>query len=143
MKLPAKIEYAAKAVLELSLRYNADSPVQISAIAKSQNIPKNFLLQLLIRLKNAGLVASSRGVSGGYYLAKEPSRISLFDVVSSVDDSILEVAKRPRVQRSADSGRLIKDVWNSINMEVASRLKEETFDKLTALVKNEQPTYQI
>ncbi|HAJ57588.1 MAG TPA: hypothetical protein DCL35_07460 [Candidatus Omnitrophica bacterium] len=143
MKLPAKVEYAAKAVLELSIRYQAQMPIQISTIAKSQNIPHNFLLQLLIRLKNAGIVTSSRGVSGGYYLAKDPTRISLADVVGAIDDAILEAPKRSKGRKSSDSSEVMTQVWSDINIEVIKRLKEATFDKLAAKVKNEQLTYQI
>jgi DNA-binding IscR family transcriptional regulator len=61
MKIPAKIEYAYKAVLELALRYNKENPVQINTICEAQVVPKKFLIHLLLRLKNANIVNSSRG----------------------------------------------------------------------------------
>ncbi len=143
MKLPAKIRYATKAVLELALRYKTNTPVQIGTIAKLQNIPHNFLLQLLIRLKNAGVVNSSRGISGGYYLSKDPSKISLADVVRAVDDGIVESPKKSRPRRSADPSEVITDIWTDINEEVVKRLEEATFDKLAAKIKNEGLSYCI
>ncbi len=143
MKLPAKMEYASKAILELSLRYKADTPVQISVIAKAQKIPQNFLLQLLIRLKNAGLVNSSRGVAGGYFLARRPSAITLVDVVRAIDDSIVEAPRRLETKGSPDPGEVITQVWSEINTEVIRRLEDVTFDVLASRVKNEQFNYNI
>ena len=97
MKLPAKVYYGCKAVLELALRYDNRQPVRLATISGQQNIPTNFLVQLLIRLKNAGLVESTRGASGGYTLAKPPGEISLADVFKAVDDNIL--GKHPVTRR--------------------------------------------
>lgn len=141
MKFPAKIEYACRAVIELAVRYGGDVPVQIGAISKAQDIPKNFLMQLLIRLKNAGLVASARGIAGGYYLAKEPSRITLADVIRAVDDNIIEVpagkAKGP------EASKLVLGVWSVICREMVSKLEGITIDGLAAKLKREELSYHI
>ena len=86
MKLPAKSEYAFKAVIELAIRYNGENPIQLNVISDSQEIPKKFLIQILLRLKSAKIVNSSRGTAGGYFLAKPPSKVSLADVLMAVDD---------------------------------------------------------
>jgi Rrf2 family protein len=143
MKLPAKVEYAYKAVLELALRYNGDRPVQINTICESQGVPKKFLIQLLLRLKNANIVNSSRGASGGYYLTRPPSRISLADVFRAIDESIVGTPKKTKSSRVSDAGDLLLSIWENIGKEVAVRLEGATFDKLISQISKQQLTYQI
>ncbi len=65
MKITARAEYASVAVLELALHFNSGQ-IQAKEIADRQNIPLKFLEQILIQLRNAGLVKSVRGAAGGY-----------------------------------------------------------------------------
>jgi len=143
MKIPAKIEYAYKAVLELAARYNGQNPIQIGAIAETQDIPKKFLIQLLLQLKSSHIVDSSRGVSGGYFLARPPSEISLADVFKAVDDTILDAAKEIRTNKRSGSDRLILAIWSKINRDIAVKLESVTFDKLLSDLKSEEITYSI
>jgi Rrf2 family protein len=80
VKLSAKTEYACLAVLELALQHESGRPVRVREIATRHGIPARFLVQILLQLKGAGLVASTRGLAGGYRLARDPGRISLGDV---------------------------------------------------------------
>jgi len=143
MKLPAKIEYAYKAVLELALRYNGDRPIQINTLCEAQGIPKKFLVQLLLRLKNANIVNSSRGVSGGYYLTRPPSRISLADIFRAIDDTIIGSPKQTRGAKISEADRLISHVLEDASRETVARLEGVTFDKLVSQLKKEQITYYI
>src|SRR5207302_9373299 len=81
MKLSAKTEYACIAMLELARRYETGEPVRIREIADEHGIPPRFLVQILLQLKGAGYVASTRGASGGYQLLKAPEKISLGEVM--------------------------------------------------------------
>mgnify|MGYP002622146514 FL=1 len=85
MKISAKTEYACIAMLELSARYAAEDLVRIRDIAEAHAIPSRFLVQILLQLKAAGLVESTRGASGGYRLARSPEEITLADVVEVID----------------------------------------------------------
>ncbi len=84
MKLFAKTEYACIAVLELALRHGAGQPVRIREIAETHGIPARFLVQILLQLKGAGIVVSTRGAGGGYQLAKSPEKISLGEVMGII-----------------------------------------------------------
>ena len=143
MKISAKIEYAYKAVLELSLRYNNDVPVQISSISEAQGIPKKFLVQLLLRLKNANLVNSTRGIAGGYYLARAPAQITLADLFRAIDEEIVSLPKEKRSTQGTESARLFFEIWRGISKEVVNRLEQINFEQLLYRLKNEQLTYQI
>ncbi len=143
MRLPAKIEYAYKAVLELAARYNGENPIQLNVICQSQEIPKKFLIQLLLRLKNANIVDSSRGMAGGYYLTRSPSQISLADIFGAIDDTLVGSPKRATYGRVSEPDRIILRIWDDISKETVKRLEGITFDKLILQIKSEQFTYQI
>src|SRR5262245_53869426 len=83
----AKAEYACIAMLELAAQYGDPQPVRLKNIADAHEIPQRFLVQILLQLKGAGLVISTRGASGGYLLARAPDQISLADVVRVIDRS--------------------------------------------------------
>src|SRR3984893_17517508 len=89
MRISAKAEYACVAMLELAANHADAQPVRIKAIADAQGIPPRFLVQILLQLKTAGLVASVRGASGGYQLARAPESISLAAVINAIDDRTL------------------------------------------------------
>jgi Rrf2 family cysteine metabolism transcriptional repressor len=81
MKHSAKTEYAAMAVFELARRWGTGEPVRIREISAHHGVPARFLVQILLQLKAAGLVTSTRGAGGGYQLALTPDAISLEDIV--------------------------------------------------------------
>jgi Rrf2 family protein len=145
MKIPAKVVYATKAVIELGLRHNGSQPVTLNAIVKAQNIPPEFLVQLLLRLKSAGMVNSARGLEGGYFLTRHPSQISLADIVRAIDDSIIDKhadkTSYPAWIKHIDG--ILADIWLDINEEISRRLEQVTIDQLIAKLKDEQLTYQI
>jgi Rrf2 family protein len=85
MKLSAKTEYACLAMLQLAEEYSSGEPLQIRRIADEHGIPSRFLVQILLQLKGASLVASTRGASGGYRLARSPSDITLAEVIEVMD----------------------------------------------------------
>jgi Rrf2 family protein len=85
VELSCKSEYALLALLELATHYDRGEPIQIRQISTQQHIPDRYLEQLLAILRRAGLVRSQRGAKGGYLLAKEPKKISLYEVVSCLE----------------------------------------------------------
>lgn len=71
--------------MELARQYATGTPVQIRTISDRLRIPSRFLVQILLQLKSAGLVTSTRGASGGYQLIRSPDEVSLMDIISAVD----------------------------------------------------------
>lgn len=84
MKLSKKSEYALRALLELTLAHGKTT-LQRHEIAARQNIPVEFLEQILLALKRAGLLSSRRGMKGGYGLIKSPDAITLGQVIRILD----------------------------------------------------------
>ncbi len=84
MKLSKKAEYAMRALLAMA-RAPETVNFSIQDIAQKEKIPLKFLEQILLALKNGGLLRSKRGVGGGYQFQKTPGRITLAEVVSLID----------------------------------------------------------
>lgn len=85
MKLSAKAEYACLAVIALARHHQDEQPVRARVIAEGYHIPENYLAQILLQLKAAGLVFSTRGASGGYRLARDAASISLGEVLNAIE----------------------------------------------------------
>lgn len=89
MKISRKGEYALKALIELAINYDQGQNVTlISAIAERENIPQKYLEQILLNLKNSGILVSKRGVGGGYSLGRAPEDINLGEIIRLVDGPI-------------------------------------------------------
>jgi Rrf2 family cysteine metabolism transcriptional repressor len=84
LSITTKSPYAVKALTELG-RQGGDSPVPIGELAKRRGIPVQFLEQLFAVLRRAGILKSQRGVKGGYSFAKEPSQITVLEIVELLD----------------------------------------------------------
>jgi len=85
MRLSAKAQYACVAMVELACNYTDPNPVHLKDVADKHGISQRFLVQILLQLKGAGLVESTRGQAGGYLLCKAPVQISLADIVHAID----------------------------------------------------------
>jgi Rrf2 family transcriptional regulator, cysteine metabolism repressor len=85
MRLSAKAQYACIAMVDLACSHGDPNPVHLKHIADKHGISQRFLVQILLQLKGAGLVESTRGATGGYLLAKPPGQITLADIVHAID----------------------------------------------------------
>ena len=120
MKLSAKTEYACLAMLQLAEEYDSGEPVQIRRIADEHGIPSRFLVQILLQLKGASLVASTRGAAGGYRLARPPQR----DLAGRRDRR--DGRRRPaRIERRQDRRR-----WSGRCLELCRELGDAQRDRL-------------
>jgi Rrf2 family cysteine metabolism transcriptional repressor len=90
MKLSKKSEYGLRALLELTLAHGM-ATLQRQDIAARQHIPIEFLEQILLALKRAGLLSSRRGAKGGYTLIKQPKDISLGHVIRILDGPLAPI----------------------------------------------------
>lgn len=91
MKLSKKSEYGLRALIELTLAYEDHTTLQRHHIAKRQHIPVEFLEQILLALKRAGLLASRRGLKGGYTLIKPPGEITVGQVIRILDGPLAPI----------------------------------------------------
>jgi Rrf2 family protein len=87
MKLSRTVGYALQATLQLA-RADGDAPVPCSRLAAEGKMPERFLLQILRNLVAHGILASTRGVDGGYTLDRAPEDVSLLQIIEAVDGPV-------------------------------------------------------
>ena len=134
MRLSTKGEYASRAMLELSLRYDEGS-LHVREIAKAQNIPLRFLQQILLLLKRAGYLRSRKGQKGGYSMAKPPSAISVAEVIRVMDGPLapidcVSVMAHETCPMEGTCG--LRWLWKDVRDSVAGILEKTTFADLVA-----------
>jgi Rrf2 family transcriptional regulator, cysteine metabolism repressor len=84
LSITSKSPYAVAALVELA-RSGAAGPVPIGELARRREVPVQFLEQLFAVLRRAGVVSSQRGVKGGYRFAREPSEVTVLEIVELLD----------------------------------------------------------
>ncbi|HYK65497.1 MAG TPA: Rrf2 family transcriptional regulator [Patescibacteria group bacterium] len=133
MKFGVGVDYSLKALLMLAERYGVNSPVRVEEIAESQGIPENYLRRLLIELKRGGLVASQKGPSGGYMLARPPARITMADVVEIIegDYSPVECLEDSSSMCPREAPCAMRDVWREVRDSVDGILRGVTLQSLS------------
>jgi Rrf2 family protein len=109
VRISAKAQYACLAVIALATVQKQDRPVRIREIADAQGIPETFLTQILLKLKAAGLVQSTRGAVGGYRLARPADEISLGEVIHVIDGQV-SVSR----ELTGPAGPVLAQVWGQI-----------------------------
>jgi Rrf2 family transcriptional regulator, cysteine metabolism repressor len=87
ISITSKSPYAVQALAELA-RNASGEPVPISELARRRDVPVQFLEQLFAVLRRAGILSSQRGVKGGYRFAREPSEVSVLEVVELLDGPV-------------------------------------------------------
>lgn len=126
MKITARTEYGIRAMYALA-KAAGSGPLSMRAIASDQQIPENFLEQLLSQLKRAGLVRATRGPSGGYELSKGPAEVSFSDIVSALEGP---VALCDCIDDTASCDRLkgcpVHPVWARISAGLNELLERST-----------------
>jgi Rrf2 family protein len=131
MRVSAKADYAIRASVELAAA--GEGPVKGDRLAKAQEIPPNFLENILVDLRNAGLVASKRGAEGGYWLARPAGEITLADVIRAVDGPLANVrGVRPEALSFEGSAEPLRDVWVAVRASLRLVLEHVTLADLAA-----------
>jgi len=142
MRLSTKGEYASRAMLELSLRFD-EGPVHIRDISAAQEIPERFLEQILLLLKRTGYLRSKKGPHGGYYLAKPPARISVAEVIRVMDGPLapidcVSVTAHEVCSREKFCG--LKSLWKETRDAIARILEGTSFAELAERTRSAKKT---
>jgi Rrf2 family transcriptional regulator, cysteine metabolism repressor len=125
MKISAKAEYACLAILALARQRPGDPPIRIREISGGHDIPERYLVQILLQLKGAGLVASTRGASGGYRLARPASSISLGEVLTAIDGP-----DAPPRESNKPANQVLASIWEDVRAAERAVLDRTTIAQL-------------
>jgi Rrf2 family protein len=129
MRVSAKVDYALRALLELAAA--PPGPVKGERLATAQEIPPKFLENILTELRRAEIVASQRGVDGGYRLAKPAAEISVADVVRALEGPIASVrGMRPDEIEYTGPARSLQPLWVELRASMREVLEGTTLADL-------------
>ena len=145
VELSCRLEYALLALLELASHYPKDSPLTVSELTASGEIPERYLDQIIAVLRRASLVQSVRGAKGGYLLAKEPWQITLLEVFSTLEGSgsgqTQKVSESVTIEKTA-----VLEIWQEARQASFAVLGKYTLQDLCEqrdLRKQTHPMYYI
>ena len=130
MRITAKTEYACVAVFELASQYGSDRPVRIREIAARHGVPPRFLVQILLELKGAGLVASIRGAAGGYQLIRPPDQVSLDEVMRVIEGSASDSGLACHASPDSPAVEALLKAWQDVAAKRREMLQGITFAEL-------------
>ena len=91
VRITAKADYAVRAAVELAAAEKTGKPVKGEYLARLQDIPQNFLENILTELRRSGIIRTRRGADGGYQLARPAAEISVADVLRAVEGPLAAV----------------------------------------------------
>jgi Rrf2 family protein len=135
MRVSSKAHYGLRMMTELARGYG-QRPLSIAEVAKTEHLPVAYLEQLAAQLRRGGLVQSTRGVHGGYSLARAPERISVLDVVRVVEG---EVAPVECVSTDYVTGTCVREgdcasrgLWHRLKEMIDGVLSQTTLADLIA-----------
>ena len=126
MKLSTKSRYAITAIIDLA--QNQDGAVSLKDISVRQGISLSYLEQLFCKLKNKKVVKSRRGPGGGYTLNRKSSDISLFQIITAVDENIDQTQCEGSMNCIKDKPCTTHHVWTGLNKIIKDYMKSITIE---------------
>jgi Rrf2 family iron-sulfur cluster assembly transcriptional regulator len=130
MRLTTKGRFAVTAMIDLALRQTG-TPVTLAAISQRQQISLSYLEQLFGKLRKKGLVESIRGPGGGYKLGRPAEKISVVDIVMSVDEPLDATQCGGKENCLGDAGRcMTHDLWSALNAKMVEFLSSVNLQQL-------------
>ncbi len=133
MRISSSTEYAARLMVVLA-RARGESALCAERLSSLENIPADYVNQILLKLKRAGLVESRRGLGGGYALAKAPREVTLGQIVRAAEGQIFEGVcdKYEGGERDCHhQGRCaISPVWSKLASLIESYLDGVTLEEI-------------
>jgi len=126
MRISAKADYAVRAAVELAASPD-DRPIRAERIATNQEIPLNFLENILGELRHAGIVRSHRGADGGFRLARSADEVTVADIIRAVKGPLATVRGGPPEESAYDgSASALSRVWIAVRKNLREVVERVT-----------------
>jgi Rrf2 family protein len=120
VRISAKVDYAVRAAVELAAATD-EKPIKAERIATAQDIPLNFLENILGELRHAGIVRSHRGAEGGFRLARPADQVTVADVIRAVEGPLASVRGGPPEEAVyAGASEALLRVWIAVRASLRS-----------------------
>jgi Rrf2 family transcriptional regulator, cysteine metabolism repressor len=134
LKVSTRVHYGLRAMTELARSYRAERLLSIAEIARSEQLPVAYLEQLVGELRRAGLVEGTRGVRGGYRLARGPEGITVGEVYRVLEGEVAPVDCTAEDYLPGACGRepvcLSRGIWSRVQAAILEVLDSTTLDDL-------------
>ena len=138
MKISAKGRYGIAAMVYLARNYETSSPITIISISDHLGISKIYLEQVFSLLKRSQLVNSIKGSQGGYQLSRQPRQITAYDILSSIEISLIEKTGAASEKMEPLNHILSRTVFDVLDKSIYETLNGISLeDLLTALNREE------
>src|SRR5947209_10882643 len=132
MRISAKADYAVRAVVELAAS-TGEKPVKAERIANAQEIPLNFLENILGELRHAGIVRSHRGAEGGFRLARPANELMVADIIRAVEGPLASVRGGPPEEASyPGAAEALPRVWIAVRANLRRVVENVTVADIAA-----------
>jgi Rrf2 family protein len=132
VRISAKTDYAVRAAVELAA-HSDDHPLKSERISQAQGIPLRFLENILVQLRQGGIVVSRRGAEGGYRLAEPADQITVADVIRAIDGPLAAVSgERPEKLAFEGTAEPLRDVWVAVRASLRDVLEHVTLADLAS-----------
>jgi Rrf2 family protein len=146
MLFSTKAEYGVRLMIELG-RTADGAPVSLGSVADSELLPLSYLEHLVAKLRDAGLVTSTRGAHGGYQLARPPEEIDMLEVVQALEGPIapMECFHEQREGKvlcsheTDDGSCATKVLWTRVQGGVTKALAGTTLAELVGFATQHEP----
>jgi Rrf2 family cysteine metabolism transcriptional repressor len=140
LRVSTKGRYGLRAIIDLILNSNGQN-VPLITIAERQDISKNYLEQVFSSLRKAGIVNSTKGAQGGYYLADKPANITVGDVLKVLEGDLSVVSSDPDVQENPIEECIQRYVWEKVDSKVYEIIDGITLEDLVNEYRNASNTF--
>lgn len=130
MRLSTKSRFAITAMIDVALRANA-APVPLSDIAARHHISLSYLEQVFSKLRQHGLVESTRGPGGGYALGQRADKVTVADIIGAVEDEG-KVGVQSAASADDAAGDLTRDLCDALNSKMVDYMQSITLRSLAA-----------
>ena len=127
MKLSSKTHYGLMACMILG---KSSAPISANDLESMINVSGKYLEKIMRMLRSRGIIVATRGVSGGYMLAKEPSKITIGDITRTLEDDmeIIECVKSGGKCKCCPSSKVWKKLYDGINSVLDSMTLQQAID---------------
>lgn len=129
MNISSKSRYGLRSVIYLGIHYGKEN-VSIKEISEKEDISKRYLEQIFAELKKGGIVNSTKGTKGGYFLAKKPSDITVGSVIQLLEGTLSVIDGQEQYQVEDLEYTIINKVWHKMSDAIGDVVEAITIESL-------------
>ncbi len=119
MKLSTRTRYGLRLMIKLAMSYGS-RPAQLGEISQTEGISEKYLGQIVIILKNSGLIESVRGAQGGFLLSRPPEKITVLEIAQTLEGDLSIV---PCTETNSECERTTQCVSRSVWVELKNAIE--------------------